>query len=412
MTRRDEFVWFNHVSSTILSSFFTGYDTSAVITMERELFNWSITAQNTIADSVLIKGNSTEFYSKWNTWITARQTDGSQTQPQPSSSDAVNINLQIETYTDVLPTFVDNTKWTPLKVSPTKAKQGYLTFFWDNVRSTGINASQESQLDTTADLYYITGTARENEVRDVMNITANLTDNQKVIAEFWAGGPRTITPPGMTTWFWKNYITAMRPSDSITLFSGLDLAIHIFEGSRITWRNKARKVEARPIQEIRVHFAGESTKSWNGNDILGKNWTPYQESDFVTPPFADFPSGHSHFSQAMANTMNAWFGSTIPRKNIKKTDMNLLSPAYNSNSTQSGIIGSIVFQAGNSLIQSGIVPATNQTLSWNTWQEMADSAGMSRLYGGIHCLSANTGSQAIANELHTMLNSVWGFNRS
>jgi hypothetical protein len=38
---------------------------------------------------------------------------------------------------------------------------------------------------------------------------------------------------------------------------------------------------------------------------------------------------------------------------------------------------------------------------------MADEAGISRKYGGIHATSAHTSSQALANELHTILKSAW-----
>jgi hypothetical protein len=38
---------------------------------------------------------------------------------------------------------------------------------------------------------------------------------------------------------------------------------------------------------------------------------------------------------------------------------------------------------------------------------MADSAGISRKYGGIHATSAHTGSQALANELFDIVQTHW-----
>ena len=68
-----------------------------------------------------------------------------------------------------------------------------------------------------------------------------------------------------------------------------------------------------------------------------------------------------------------------------------------------GVFGTFVFGVGASLIQSGVVPAAPVTLSWSSWDEMAESAGISRKYGGIHATSAHTGSVAAANVLHTVL---------
>jgi hypothetical protein len=358
-------------------------------------------------------GNWSAFLSLWTVWLTERGKDGSARaiEDQPTVAQVPNINSEIKTDSATSSTdFSDNTTWTPLKI-PSKARQKYLTFGWDNVRSTGVTESMEQSLDVSADTYYITGSARNTEVDEVMTLTGALTDTEKVIAEFWAGGPNTVTPPGMMMWFWQQFIIAQSPNISATIFSGLDLGIHLFEGSRLTWRNKARKIQPRPIQEIRLRHGGETLTSWDGTPVDGALWTPYQEVDFVTPPFADFPSGHSHFSQAFANTMTAWFGPSIPATRITKTTLSMLSPAFAGTGSQTGTIGEYTFPAGKSQIQKGIVPVQPVNLVWSTWQDIANSAGISRLYGGIHCTSANTSSQAIANALHTQLETIWGFSR-
>lgn len=41
-------------------------------------------------------------------------------------------------------------------------------------------------------------------------------------------------------------------------------------------------------------------------------------------------------------------------------------------------------EAGSSLIEPGSTPAAPVTLSWRRFQDAADQAGISRLYGGIH----------------------------
>jgi vanadium-dependent haloperoxidase-like protein len=43
-----------------------------------------------------------------------------------------------------------------------------------------------------------------------------------------------------------------------------------------------------------------------------------------------------------------------------------------------------MFPAGGSRIEPGAVPASDLTLSWPTFSDAANQAGLSRRYGGIH----------------------------
>jgi hypothetical protein len=164
-------------------------------------------------------------------------------------------------------------------------------------------------------------------------------------------------------------------------------------------------MEARPIQDIRRLYRGQTLRRYDGVEIQGESWVPYQEPNFVTPPFADFPSGHSAFSQVLACVMTEWFGSTFPASPAKSRSLHRVCPSL---ADQSAAFGTFTFPTGASLIQPS-VPSTPQTFSWSTWQEVADAAGLSRKYGGIHATSAHVGSQALANALHTRLKMRLGF---
>ena|SRR5579884_1948557 len=50
---------------------------------------------------------------------------------------------------------------------------------------------------------------------------------------------------------------------------------------------------------------------------------------------------------------------------------------------------SITFPPGSSVIEPGITPSQTVTLHWNTFQEAANQAGISRRYGGIHFKTAD-----------------------
>ena len=348
--------------------------------------------------SSLAKPAAESWISVWTTWWTNRTLDGSSSLPNPTSIDISNINYSINPLSAGVPFNINKKKWTPLIVGG--KKQNYLTYFWNTVGTTCLTPEQEAIIDASGSAAFPTDAERQMELCEVADITGSLTDEQKVIAEFWAGGPGTATPPGMLAWFWAEYCRQTRPIERIFFLSGLDLGIHLFEGSRITWGLKARFCQARPIQEIRCCLARREVTSWNGETILADNWTPYQESNFVTPPFADFPSGHSHFSKAFALTMNKWFGSKI--KHTPERRLDLISPILSDENE-------LRVKHGASIIQPGVVPDRPIELKWDTWNEIADQSGMSRLYGGIHCISAHIGSQKTAIEAHKYIEESWGF---
>jgi hypothetical protein len=108
--------------------------------------------------------------------------------------------------------------------------------------------------------------------------------------------------------------------------------------------------------------------------------------------------------------MNKWFGNNIAKQAVFYDGINLICPLFPS--SYNGIYGNFVVNAGKSSIQPLIVPSSPLTISFNTWDDMADSAGMSRLYGGIHCITAHSSSQQTAIEVDGYINSTWDIQTS
>jgi hypothetical protein len=103
--------------------------------------------------------------------------------------------------------------------------------------------------------------------------------------------------------------------------------------------------------------------------------------------------------------MTDYYGASIPQSaSVYTDDLTLLSPTL---TTQTSQFGQFTMLPGSSQIQNGIVPASAVTLAWNTWANMAESAGISRKYGGIHATSAHIGSVAAADALHNVLKTRW-----
>ena len=357
-----------------------------------------------VAHRVQDAGDWGAWTTQWSFWYSQRQFDGSAaaTTTQPTGSANWNQTIVVDGSTvSNIAAFPEPQQWTRLTING--VRQNYATYLWGTVQSTCLTEQNENDIKGSVSL--LTGSDRDAEIDVVMDITANLTDEEKVIAEFWAGSARGIMPPPlMSIWLWKEYMRTTVASCGTIMYSLLDLAIHMFEGVRITWALKGQFMQDRPIQEVRRRYAGMQVPSWNGV-VDGSQWVPYQAANAVSPPFPDFPSGHSHFTKAFALTMTKWFGSNITKNFISYDMETLFCPSLTSE--ESGLFGDFVIGAGSSLVEPGVAPSAPVSLSYSTWDDMANQAGMSRIYGGIHTANAHYASQTTAVAVDGFINSTW-----
>lgn len=110
--------------------------------------------------------------------------------------------------------------------------------------------------------------------------------------------------------------------------------------------------------------------------VHADTWTTYQKTNFVTPAFPGYTSGHSTFSRSAAEVLAAFTGS----------------PFF------PGGMGTYDAVANTSLVNER-GPSQNIQLQWGTYFDAADQAGLSRIWGGIHppvddFTGRRTGSQA------------------
>jgi len=222
------------------------------------------------------------------------------------------------------------------------------------------------------------------QAQDIVDLSANLTDEQKVIAEYWADGPRSELPPG----HWNLFAAYVSRRDGHgTKEQGVDqdvkmffaLTNAIFDASIVAWDAKRAFDSVRPITAIRYLFAGQQVLAWGGpfqgaKLIDGASWFPYQPTTFPTPPFAEYCSGHSTFSAAGAEILKRF--------------------------TRSDFFGaSATIAAGSSKVEPGVTPAKDVTLYWLTFTDAADQAGISRRYGGIHFEQADLDARAAGRKV-------------
>jgi hypothetical protein len=209
----------------------------------------------------------------------------------------------------------------------------------------------------------------QEQAEELVQLSGELTDKQKMIAEYWSDGPNSEQPPGHWALFaqWVSARDHHSLDDDVKMFFALSNAM--FDAGIVAWDAKRTYDSVRPVSAIPFLFRGKTIRAWGGPgkgtvEMDGSKWVPYQLATFPTPPFPDYVSGHSTYSAAAARILQLWTGSD----------------RFES---------AITFPAGSSKIEPGITPARAITLHWQTFTEAANEAGMSRRYGGIHFRAAD-----------------------
>jgi hypothetical protein len=274
----------------------------------------------------------------------------------------------------------DPSSWQPLRyvdaggnlVSP-----GFVGAHWQRVTPFAVRPG--SLRSATGPARYGSSDYRA-QARALLDVSAALSDEQKMIAEYWADGPRSELPPGHWNLFAQ--IVARRDRHGaqrhgldrdVKLFFALTSAI--FDAGCCAWDNKCSFASVRPITAIRYLFRGQTVRAWAGpyhdtRRIDAAAWLPYQPATFPTPPFPEYSSGHSAFSAAAAEILMLFTGSE----------------RFGASTT---------LPAGSSRVEPGAVPRGDITLSWATFSDAADQAGLSRRYGGIHFEQGDLDGRAV-----------------
>jgi hypothetical protein len=254
----------------------------------------------------------------------------------------------------------DPTRWQPLLVN--NVAQKFVAPHWYRVTPFAMTSGSQFRMATILPNQPFGGL--ERAVDEAISHSANLTDRQKVIAEYWADGPSSELPPGHWCLFaaWVSKRDRHSEDDDVKMFfavanAGMDAGI-------AAWDLKRYFDTARPATAVPYYKKGKEIYAWGGPGkgtvkMLGENWRPYQPANVVTPAFPEFISGHSTFSAASAEVLRRFTGSD----------------KFGATAT---------IKAHSSVIEPGLVPAQDVTLSWPTFTAAADEAGLSRRYGGIH----------------------------
>jgi hypothetical protein len=178
---------------------------------------------------------------------------------------------------------------------------------------------------------------------EVFTIGKNLSEEQIAIAKFWDDNPlvmehsghltvgkKKITPGGH--WMGIAAIAARQTkADPVKTAEGYALtAIALYDAFIACWDEKYRSSVVRPVTVI--------------NELISKDFVPFLQ----TPPFPEYPSGHSGITASASTVLAHLYGENF------------------------------AFQDTSDLRYIGM------QRHFNSFQEAAAEASISRLYGGIH----------------------------
>jgi hypothetical protein len=199
----------------------------------------------------------------------------------------------------------DPNRWQPLRL-PNGSVQTFVAPHWQNVIAFALTSA--SQFRPGAPTQFGSA-AYQAQAQEIIDLTANLDDRRKTIAEYWADGPSSELPPG----HWCLFAQVVSRRDNHTLDADVKLFFALtnalFDASIAAWDAKRAYDSVRPITAVRFLFRNQLIQGVNGQSVVGQDWRPYQPSTFPTPPFAEYTSGHSTFSAAAAEVLKSFTGS-------------------------------------------------------------------------------------------------------
>jgi hypothetical protein len=274
-------------------------------------------------------------------------------------------------------------------------------------------------------------------------------DFARVLAEFWADGPNSETPPG----HWNvlaNYVSDNTPDPQrriagtgavlsrlewdVKLYFALNGAVH--DAGIVAWGLKRKYDSVRPISMVR--YLGEHGQSSDpGGPSYDPNGLPLVPGliEVVTPASSAPGQRHEALNRHLGEiAVLAWPGQPADQVTTysgvrwvrasewlpyqKNTFVTPAFAAYTSgHSTFSragaevltAFTGSPYFPGGlgefvalaNRYLTFELGPTTDVRLQWATYYDAADQAGQSRIWGGIHIIADDFKGRVTGAEIGT-----------
>jgi hypothetical protein len=222
-------------------------------------------------------------------------------------------------------------------VNPTGATEPW----WGTLRPFALRSADECPTPPPAPWSTSPGSAFYAEAKRVYDVGRALTEEQRQTVLYWADNPgQTGTPVGHWLAIGSQLVTQRRLSADQAAETFVLVTLAQADAFIAIWHEKYRLSSIRPVTYIRRY--------------IDPTWTPA----IVTPPFPEYPAGHSGQSAAAATVLTA-------------------------------LLGPVAFEDSTNLALG------HPVRRFGSFQEAADEAAQSRLYGGIHFLMGNENGKAL-----------------
>ena len=210
----------------------------------------------------------------------------------------------------------------------------------------------------------------KQQADDVLQASANLSDRQKMIAELF---DNKINSLGFSALFASQVNGMSLPQfvhyDFLTNLASFDTAIAV-------WKEKRHYDAVRPFSAI-AHLYGDSLiTAWGGPgqgtvvDLPASQWTSYLN----VADHPEYPSASASFCAAHAQASRLFLGSDT-------------------------LGWTVPFPQGSSMVEPGMTPASDISVTWNTWTEFEQDCGQSRFWAGVHFPASIPAGQDIGHSI-------------
>jgi hypothetical protein len=234
-------------------------------------------------------------------------------------------------------------KWKPTPPAYMDAVEPY----WYKIRPFALDSCSQFKPGVPSKFDLNKNSAFYQEALQVYQTAQQLTEEQKAIANFWDCNPfvmhttghvmyatKKISPGG----HWMNIAAVASKKAGADFVKSAEtyalVSIALADGFISCWDEKYRSGRIRPETVI--------------NQYIDKDWIPLLQ----TPPFPEYPSGHSVISTAAAVALTSLYGDNFSY--IDSTEVSFGLPAR----------------------------------KFTSFKQAAEEAAISRLYGGIHYMPA------------------------
>ena len=215
--------------------------------------------------------------------------------------------------------------------------------YWNRIRPLVLDSAAQYKPVANANFSTEKTSTFYQLAQEVRQVGRNLTEEQRLIANYWDCNPFFLNTQGHLNFGTKKLspgghwlsiagqVAVQKKADLMKSSAAYTLtAIALFDGFISCWDEKYRSNVIRPETYINAH--------------VDESWRPLLQ----TPPFPEYTSGHSVISSAVAEVLTHWFGDDI------------------------------------AFLDATEVPYGLPTRQFKSFRQAAQEASVSRLYGGIH----------------------------